>query len=309
MKCLIDNTEHESTEAMHRHLRRFRVKLEDYYTNAYQRKDRLTGEPIPFKNVEQYMSQDFLDKKSLKKWVKQNPVEGRAWAIEWLKKRKEEKGLVYAPSQVELKSLTGLSMHEYEGLGGYEKACEEADLICRYDISGHNPAISGQAIETVLVDSREQNPLKIEGVNLVRAALKVGDYGLPDPHDKGIYIERKSLSDFIGTLSQGIGRFTRELERAQLGGHYLVMLVEDGIAHALSFNYLPHIKRHVKTTPAHIFKGLRDLLTLYPLTFQCLFVDGRIEAAETVRNLLSRGDEVKTRDLQFEHESAKRLIS
>lgn len=293
--CQLDNSSHPSFKDLNLHLGRLRYKQETYYTDTYGRKDLLTKEPIPYRNTEQYFSQDFVDKRNLKKWLKLSPVEGHAWAIEWLKKRKEEKGLVYAPSHVELRSLPAPTATEFAAFGGYEAAAREVGLVYRYPLATGNPV----QIDTILVDSREQLPLQIEGVNLVSAALKVGDYGLSDPHDKGIYIERKSLSDFIGTLGQGLARFTRELERAQQAGHYIVMLVETDITSALSFNYLPHIKRHVKAQPQYIFKALRDLLTLYPLNFQCLFVDGRGEAARLVKIILGLGEQVKSIDLQF----------
>lgn len=295
IKCLIDNSEHKSRADMHARLKQLRLKQEDYYRTYIPRTDLLTGEPIPFKTAEQYLTQDFVDKRNLKKWVKANPDKGREWMVNWLKQRKAEKNILVAPSHTELKSLKVLSAIDCEDIGGYAGLASEAGLVVRYDL---NEKLDTEELTCeILCDTREQMPLNIQG--MARAALRVGDYGLPDPYDQGIFIERKSLNDFIGTLGRGLERFSRELERARGLGAYVIMLVETDLNQALSFNYLPHIKRHVKATPDHIFKGLRDVLNAYPECFQCLFVDGRPEAARLVRKLLGAGSSVKTIDLQY----------
>ncbi len=77
----------------------------------------------------------------------------------------------------------------------------------------------------VLCDSREQTGYSFAGlradakqgggpliVELKDWTLKSGDYSLWGCHDR-IAVERKSPSDFLGTLSQGRDRFERELAR------------------------------------------------------------------------------------------------
>src|SRR5262249_40300741 len=126
---------------------------------------------------------------------------------------------------------------------------------------------------TVICDTREQNPLKVS-LPTVRAKLDTGDYGLADPHDQHVYVERKSLAAFAGTLSKGNARFRRELDRAAALGHYIVMLVESSISDAQSLNHLPQT-RHVRASSTYLFKQLRDLLADYPLVLQAVFIDGR----------------------------------
>jgi hypothetical protein len=294
--CKVDNSIHASLDDMHNHLRRFRIKRADYYSEYYPRKDKLTGEPIPFKDYNQYFSQEFLNKNNLKKWIKQNPKEGEIWAKNWLLERKQEKNLEYAPSQVELKSLACPSMAYYDSIGGYYNITSELGFKPRYTNQLLNFTALPQDVK-IIVDTREQTPLKLPR-ECVSQKLDVGDYGLIEPHDKKIYIERKGLGDFIGTLSQGLARFEKEIKRAEKSGSYLVMLVEDNINHALGFDYLPQT-RWVKASPSHIFKNLRDLLTKYPLCFQVVFADGRIDAAQKMLKIFEMGEQVKSIDLQY----------
>ncbi len=128
-----------------------------------------------------------------------------------------------------------------------------------------------------------------------------------------VYIERKSISDFAGTLNArknerkrvddsvaidvGFERFDRELARATEKGHYIVMVVETPITQALSFSYLPQMKWS-KVSESHVFKNLRDLLVKYPLSFQAVFANGRVDAANKVMRIFQLGDEVRRIDLQ-----------
>ncbi len=306
MICAIDKTEHESLEALHKHLRKIKVKQEVYYTQYAPQLDLGTREPIPFKTpVERYVKTEFINKINLKRFLKEQPAAGKAWAIDWLVKRKAEKGLVYPPLQSELRSLMCPGIAYYNHIGGYSQICQEIGYTIRFN--GSVPVESPPDCP-VIVDTREQNPLKLK-VPTVNAKVNCGDYALPAGHDKGIYIERKSLQDFVGTLSprqtrlgdSNLARFERELERAKELGAYLILLVESDINQALGFNFLPHMK-HFYVQPDHIFKNLRDLFYRFS-DFQALFVNGRIEAAKAVPTLLGMGEAVKTFDVQFAYEN------
>ena len=74
-------------------------------------------------------------------------------------------------------------------------------------------SVKNQSSAKIYVDTREQKPLDFENLNKQIKNLKFGDYAFSD-RDSNTYIERKSVSDFIGTLSGGFDRFTREIERA-----------------------------------------------------------------------------------------------
>ena len=308
--CKFDNTIHPSIEALHKYIRKFRIKMSDYYLEYYPRKDLLTGEIIDFKDYEQYFNQDFKNKNNLKKWLKLNPVEGLAWASNWLKVRKEKRGLIYAPSYVELKSLNGPSMDYFQSLGQhiYYDLTKQFGFLERYN---NNQLIFKELLDkSIIIDNREQNPIKIKDFNTINGTLTIGDYGLTSEYDLGIYIERKSLSDFVSTLSKnknktgGLERFDRELARAKEIGVYVIMVVESNINDALTFNYLPHMK-YAKAQPSFIFKNLRDLLTKYPLNFQVIFTEGRKDFATKMIKIFELGNQVKTVDLQYRIEQGE----
>lgn len=311
MLCLYDQTEHADLPALLAHLKKCGVPQKTYFTDFAPRFDLLTGEKIPYKSpAERYLKIDFAHKNNLKKFLKEKPEEGKEWAIGWLKSRKVEKGLAYAPTQVELRSLMCPTTLYYDSIGGYNAICQSLGYKIRFD----GTILSPPKVECpIIVDTREQTPLVLN-VPIVKGKINCGDYGLSPDHDKGIYIERKSLGDLVGTLSGSAGkdhnnlaRFTRELERATETGSYLIMLVECNINDAMGFNHLPKDKcppfvRYCKVSPDHIFKNLRDLLVKFPLNFQALFVNNRTEAARAVVHLLSSGESVKKVDLQASYE-------
>lgn len=65
----------------------------------------------------------------------------------------------------------------------------------------------------VIIDSREQTPFRFsENIQTETAALSVGDYSIKGLEDQ-ITIERKSLSDLLGSITGGRERFTKELRQ------------------------------------------------------------------------------------------------
>jgi ERCC4-type nuclease len=303
MLCLVDNTEHPDLESLHKYLRKLKVKQETYYTQYHARKDKLTGEPIVFKNVDQYLNSEFNSKDNLKKWLNQDLVGGREWAIAWLKKRKEEKNLVYPPMQVELRSLVCPTMHYYNHVGRYHEICDELGYKVRTNGTLELHALPRDA--KIIIDTREQHPLKFS-VPTESNKLNCGDYGLDYAHDNGIYIERKSLGDFVGTLSaretnkgdSNFMRFIRELERAKELGHYVIMVVEENLDTALNGGGISY----GRVSSEHIFYNLRRLLHEFN-NFQTLFVNNRAQAAKAIEVILAAGESVKNVDLQYLFES------
>ena len=314
--CRFDSTSHADLGALHEHLKRFRVSREKYYTLYHERKDKLTGAPIPFKDFEQYLSQEFATKVTMKKWLAKNPEEGLAWSKAWLARRKESKGLVYAPSQAELRMLQCPSMPYYEQMaaneGGYYGVTRALGYADRYTLEPLSFDLSPTA--QIIRDSREQNPISFK-YKTRSEALSVGDYALASPYDKGTRIERKSLNDFAGTLTdrkvsrkggrKGTGivdssfqRFDRELVRAKEQNLYVVMVVESSITDVQRLDYLPQTQ-WTKASPSYLLCNLRILLTHYPLNFQCVFTDGREEMARVMVKIFALGEQVKRLDLQF----------
>lgn len=89
-------------------------------------------------------------------------------------------------------------------------------------------------VPTILVDTREQNPWKFTGrrVRLRPMALKVGDYAVQG-RQAMLVLERKSVEDLFTTMTKGLARFARELERARQAGTRVAVIVE-GDVHRVS---------------------------------------------------------------------------
>ena len=67
----------------------------------------------------------------------------------------------------------------------------------------------------IIIDTREQCPWHFGDLAEVsRGTLPTGDYALAG--DSGFAIERKSLSDYVQTITSGWQRFRRELDRMKV---------------------------------------------------------------------------------------------
>ena len=65
---------------------------------------------------------------------------------------------------------------------------------------------------TVKVDTREQKPFLFRGVKTVVGKLDTGDYSIPG-YENRVCIERKSLDDFVQSVTTQWPRFRNELTR------------------------------------------------------------------------------------------------
>jgi len=308
VKCKVCEEEFETEKELHKHIRSHKLLLVDYYQRYTPRHDLLTNELIKFKNKEQYLSDDFNGKPNMKKWLKSRPIkEAKEYCQNLLTKRKEKKELVYSPTQVELRSILSPPIQFYDELfGSYYKFCSGLGFKNKY-----NPIteiITGQEYlkpeYQIIIDTREQRPLKFKRPVTVKT-LKYGDYAFSSPRATcNCYIERKALSDFIGTLSGGYERLINEIKRAEDDGAYLVILVEEKFQNALSFKFLPHISKKIKATPEFIFHRVRRITQKYP-NVQFLFVNGRKEATRVVERIFTSGCAHEKHDLQLAYDMRK----
>lgn len=106
----------------------------------------------------------------------------------------------------------------------------------------------GRNEPTAIIDTREQTPLDLGTLNVVRVGLVSGDYSLVGA-DHLFAVERKSLTDLAGCVTRERERFTRELVR--LRGYRFRRLLIVGTRHdILSGAY------HSKVEPAAILSSL-----------------------------------------------------
>jgi len=289
------------------------MRIVEYYQTYYPRYDKHTGDIIKFKNKEQYLNADFNSRTNLRVWLKSLPQnKAKAYCVDLLTKRKKEKNLIFAPTQVELRSIMSPPIQYYNELfGDYYDLCEELGFKTKH--ANYNEVIQGSEDDsnryTIHVDTREQRPLKFNRPIELKA-LKYGDYAFSSPEVScNCYIERKSLVDLIGTLSGGYGRFCKEIERSIEDGSNLIVVVEAKLVNALHFNHIRkaggvRVYNKVKATPEFVFHRLRNLSQEYP-SIQFLFTDGRKESARVIEKIFTSGCLYKKIDLQLAYDLGK----
>ena len=83
---------------------------------------------------------------------------------------------------------------------------------------------------TIIIDSREQNPLKfqeVSGVSVVCEGLDVGDYAYKIGDVVGpIRIERKSIPDLFGSFSSGYEAEKAKIIKARQLGYKYILAIE-----------------------------------------------------------------------------------
>jgi hypothetical protein len=276
------------------------IKESEYCLTYMPRYSKLTGKLLSFKNRDFYFNSHFENKNELRKWLSENIEEGVEYAKDFLRARLEAKKIQYAPSQVEMKSLVAPNVLWYEKfVKNYNVACDEIGLKTRF-LYKEKPNFITDINLPITIDTREQKPLKF---NIsCSSKLDFGDYWAESSLWSHIYVERKSLPDFVSTLSTGYERFEREILRAQSKNKYLFILVEECLTNALAFNYLPHMTKKIKASPDFIFKRVRDLMQKFP-NIQFLFADGRPDSVALIHKIYGCEKDPTQYDFQFLRDS------
>lgn len=244
----------------------------------------------------------FYSKAHFVEWLKKAPEQDiQNYIKAWLLERQAEKRLVYGLNQVELRSLHMPGINYLNKLfGSYYEVCKELKFINKYEqFSGWNNKIQLNKRRKIFIDSREKTLLEFKNVSTEIKALKYGDYAFSDSTWSGkVVIERKSLTDFVGTLSGGLTRFKKELQRARDDKAYLIILVEANLGDALDYKTKRLLHYKVRVPPEYIFHNVRELIQQFD-NIQFLFVDSHFEAQDMVENIFSFGEDIKKFDLQL----------
>ena len=307
-KCQACGKQFETHRQLHAHLKAHNLRVVEYYQKYFPRYDLHDGKIIKYKTLEQYFSTDFNSRTNLRLWLKSvDKEEAKEFCAKLLTKRKEEKNLKYPPTQVELRTILSPPIqYMNEIFDDYYKLCREIGFEDKYQLPSE--IVEGkeyqkpQSLKEFEKDHYE--PLKFNNYTTEMKTLPVGDYTFSEPKlTCNCYIERKSLADFISTLSvKNLDRFEREIIKAQELKINLIVLIEDTLNHATGFKYLPHISKKIKATPEYIFHNTRQLIQKYP-HIQFLFVGGRKEAERVIKKILFSGCFYKQIDLQYAYDT------
>jgi hypothetical protein len=294
IKSKIDGDEFASVKDFNLYLRAVKLTQKEYFTKYDPKFCKNSGKPIEYKNIEQYLLTDFFDKNEIKKWYEANPEEAKQYTIDALKKRKEIKGISQQMGETELRSL-GLPSAKYflQTFGDYGQLCESLGLRKRFDYSlGISCRLTPES--SIIIDTREQSLIAFAGAKTEK--IEYGDYCLAS--NRKLSVERKSLPDLISTLVTNFDRFEREVIRCKEDGGYLVVLCESTLTDALSFDYIPHIKKYTKIKPQIVFHNIRDLCQRYE-NIQFAFCDGRKHMKDCIKKILTCVNDVSQIDLQY----------
>lgn len=299
IECKVCGQEFKSERSLHAHLKKHNLTVAEYYTQYYPKKDLLTGDPLPFKNKDQYFSKDFLTRARMHKWAasNKNQEEVKDYIIKKLKDRVEKKSMRFAPCHLdlELSELPSIDCYKHF-FGSYGNACQAAGISPCYS----EPMVSSFFDEEeaykdlkVLIDTREQKPLSFENSDILK--LDFGDYTASGDNYSYTYIDRKSDTDFKSTLSVGFERFKREIERAREFDSFLYVVVEGTVSKINKNNlFAPH-----KANMAYIWHNTRLLIREYSDVCQILFSGGRKSSEKLIPRLLHFGKRLWKCDVQY----------
>lgn len=118
----------------------------------------------------------------------------------------------------------------------------------------------------IVIDTREQTPWHFEPwqANTRIGTLKTGDYALAG--DPGFAIERKSLDDFLGTVSTGWDRFQKEVFRAKDARFPAFPIIIEGSLYQCCFTWSAEAcavkgpqHNHPKLVPAFVMRRIAEL--------------------------------------------------
>lgn len=315
VECKICGEFFKDDTTLHRHLRSHKTLMVDYYHAYFPRKDLFSGDLIKFKNKAQYFSEDFNTRRNMKKWFGSIPQEeAKEYCHNYLNNRIKEKGIKYTPCEVEARSLMCPPIpYIHSVFGGYYSYCSKTlSLENKYTVYPEGldlpKDVSPDSFQTqayeIYIDTREQKPLKFD-FNTQIKTLKYGDYCYSSSKiSMDTYIERKSITDFIGTMSGGLSRFKKEVERAEADGAKLIVVVEESLNNCLNFKFLPYVSKRIKASPEFIFHNVRELIQTYE-NLHFVFVKGRLESSRVIQKLFLYANEFNRIDLQLAYDLRK----
>jgi hypothetical protein len=297
-QCKVCHESFSSEKGLHIHLKKHKMDLATYYTTFYPRINLLSGEPLPFKNKEDYFARDFSTRSQLIKWCMTQPEkETSKYAIKKLKQRIQDKNLKFAPNHLELKIAQLPDIDVYKKcFGSYSAACSEAGVKPL-----HGQSISEDFFKddeefediNIFIDTREQKPLTFN--NSEELKLDFGDYTVGGDDYNYTYIDRKAESDFKGTLSGGFSRFKRELQRVKDFDSYLFIVIESDLNKLYKNNMFGAHKSNLK----FVYHNMRVLSHEFAGHCQFVFTGSRANSQSIIPKILTLGQDLWGVDLQY----------
>ena len=295
-KCKECGEEFKSDKALHGHLRKHKITTEEYYLKHFPRFDLHTHAPIKFKTVKQYLSSDFNSNANFRRWcASENPEAVKNYLVENMAAKNKEKGRVSVIGEAQMISYGWPSVSQIEKLfGSYKDFCDRLDLPPQFGFPMTKNFNKDYSDVEIWVDTREQKPLNF--MNPTKdIKLDCGDYAVGGENFSDTFVDRKSAADFIATVTRGLDRFKKEMDRCCSLGAYMFIVVDAsmaGVAKELQFS-----RSHV--TIQHVWHNMREIMDEYNGDCQFVFSGGRAESALLVPKILMCGKDLWRTDVQY----------
>jgi hypothetical protein len=295
--CKICSSEFAQNKELHFHLRSHKITLADYYIKYFPRYNLLTGDPLPFKNKDQYFGKDFSSREQLMQWCdKEDEEVVKEYILQILKRRIDEKDLKFAPFHLELvvNDMPGVEMYQ-KYFKSYTYACKEINALPMF--RSRLPKEWNDEVNPdtqIFIDTREQQPLEFKNSDLLK--LDFGDYAVGGSDYDYTYVDRKSEQDFKSTLSKNsYDRFKSELQRARDFDSYLFILTESDLFNLEKNNkWAPH-----RSNMKYIYHNMRVLAHEFAGSCQFVFSGSREESERLIPKILTLGKKIWDVDLQY----------
>lgn len=136
----------------------------------------------------------------------------------------------------------------------------------------------------IIIDTREQKPLKFTGHETIRRKLDEGDYNVEELENE-IVIERKTVEDFYGTITRGHNRFKNEILRARDKNKKFYMFLEGSINDVLDY---------VRTRGRNS-EAIRKTIKTMELRYELIFVECKTRISMSRQIVKTIENEMNTR--------------
>lgn len=285
----------ETLRSLHAHIKKHKMFLGDYYVNHFARKNKLTGDLLPFKNYDDYFSKDFSQPHQLMEWCETaDGKEVKQYIGELLKKRVSDKGLEYGPTELELLTSGLPSIEVYKKyFGSYTAVCELCGVKPLLDKNLPKGFFNDYSNVKILIDTREQQPLKFK--NSEKYKSDVGDYSVESSDYDYTHVDRKSFGDFCGTTTVGYSRFCKELDRNRSLGCYMFVVVEVALDEMEACNK----KSYKKYKLDYVFHNMRKIQKQYSDCCQFVFSGSREKSELLIPKILVMGKQLWKTDINY----------
>lgn len=139
---------------------------------------------------------------------------------------------------------------------------------------------------TIVIDTREQLPWEFRSP-AETMTLKSGDYSLLEmetgrPLEDLVAIERKSLSDFLGSITSGRERFEKEMQRLHEGCEWPWLIVESTLTQIAAGEYRSNV------SPKTVFGTIESWMSKYRVRW--IFSGDRNKAQVMAESILAMAD-------------------